>query len=532
MAARVAVSWAGQRSSLLRPKPVPSVPEWSRTASGDAAAAAAVAAAAPAGILDGSKLKTADDLPQVKAWESLYRVIFKGYLNRLHELQILDKQLYGPIYRTAAGNQFSIVLNSVELVEELLRKDEKFPSRGDMSLWTEYRDMRDLGYGPFTEEGQKWYKLRAVLNKRMLHPKDSVQYGDVVNEVVTDFIGRIQHLRRTSQTGDLVTNLSNELYRFSLEGISSILFETRIGCLEESIPKETQDFIDSIAKMFTYSMPVVLTPKWSRNILPFWNRYIAGWEGIFKFAGKLVDAKMDAIQKCVDAGKEVEGEYLTYLLSSTNMSHKEVYGSVAELLLAGVDTTSNTMMWTFYQLSREPEIQDILYQEVKSTIKEDRIPTAQDVTNMPYLKAVIKETLRMYPVVPINGRRLTEKDVVVGGYYFPKKTNFSLCHYSICHDEKVFSEPSKFKPERFLRDGRTTRPNPFGSIPFGFGVRGCVGRRIAELEMYLALARIIKQFEIRPDPTVGDVKVINRIVLVADREINLHFIERSPSGSL
>ncbi|XP_076119823.1 sterol 26-hydroxylase, mitochondrial [Alosa pseudoharengus] len=519
MAARLALSLAGQLSQWLRPRPISMVLRCRRGVGGNSAASV--------GVLDSpGKLKTHEDLPQIKTWEVLYRLIFKGYLNHLHELQIYEKQIYGPIYKVATGSLHSITLNSVELVEELLRKDEKFPSRGDMSLWTEYRDMRDIGYGPFTEEGEKWYRLRAVLNKRMLHPKDSVQYAGVVNEVVTDFIKRIYHLRKTSPTGDLVTNLSNELYRFSLEGISSILFETRIGCLENEIPKETQDFIDSIAQMFTYSMPVVLTPKWTRSILPLWDRYIRGWEGIFKFAGQLIDIKMEAIQKRVDTDQEVDGEYLTYLLSNTNMTNKEVYGSIAELLLAGVDTTSNTMMWTLYQLSREPEVQDTLYQEVNHCVKGDGIPTAQDVTNMPYLKAVIKEALRMYPVVPMNARRMSEKDVTIGGYFFPKKTAFTLCHYSICHDEKVFPEPSKFKPERWLRDGRT-RPNPFGSIPFGFGVRGCVGRRIAELEMYLALARIIKLFEIRPDPSIGDVKVINRTVLVADRQVNLHFLERN-----
>lgn len=72
-------------------------------------------------------------------------------------------------------------------------------------------------------EGVKWYNLRTVLNKRMLHPKESVQYGDVVNEVVSDLIKRIYHLRRTSPTGDRVNNLSNELYRFSLEGTWEIL---------------------------------------------------------------------------------------------------------------------------------------------------------------------------------------------------------------------------------------------------------------------------------------------------------------------
>ncbi len=65
--------------------------------------------------------------------------------------QIYEKQLYGTLYKVNAGNFQAIAVNSVDLVEELLRKDEKFPSRGDMTLWTEYRDMKGIGYGPFTE---------------------------------------------------------------------------------------------------------------------------------------------------------------------------------------------------------------------------------------------------------------------------------------------------------------------------------------------------------------------------------------------
>ncbi|KAF7709704.1 sterol 26-hydroxylase, mitochondrial-like [Silurus meridionalis] len=479
---------------------------------------------ATASVPPGS-LRTDADLPVITLPTMLYRLIFKGYYNQMHELQLYEKKLYGPMYKVQTGNNHAISLNSVELLEELMRKDDKFPRRGDMNIWTEYRDKNNLGYGPITEEGERWYKLRSVLNKRMLHPKDSVKYENVVNEVVTDFIKRICHLRKMSSTGDLVPNISNELYRFTLEGISRILFETRIGCLENEIPAETQNFIDSIAQMLTYTMVVPMLPKWTRNYLPFWQRYITAWDGIFKFACKLIDRKIEDIQMRLDAGQEVAGEYLSYLLSNTNMSKKDVYGSVAELLLAGVDTTSNTMMWALYQLSQDPKIQDTLYQEVNSIIKGDKIPTAEDITNMPYLKAVIKETLRIYPVVPTNARLLSENDVIIGGHFFPKKTSFLLKHYAISHDETVFPQPKVFQPERWLRDGRE-RPVPFGSIPFGFGVRGCVGKRIAELEMHLALARIIKRFEVKLDPNVREVKALSRTVLVADRTVNFHFLER------
>uniref|UniRef100_A0A146SNF1 Cytochrome P450 family 17 polypeptide 2 n=1 Tax=Fundulus heteroclitus TaxID=8078 RepID=A0A146SNF1_FUNHE len=469
------------------------------------------------------KPRTVEDLPRVSFLEMVYRMVFQGYHNRLHELQLYEKQLYGPIYRS--GLQ-SVSVNTPQLLEELMRKDEKFPSRGDMTLWTEYRDMRGFGYGPFTEEGERWYKLRAVLNKRMLHPRDSAQYSGVINDVVSDFVKRINHLRGASPTGDLVTDISNKLYLFSLEGIASILFETRLGCLEQEIPAGTQEFINSIAQMFSYSMAVVMSPKWSRSLLPFWGRYIAGWEGIFGFAKTLIDKKMEDIQQRVDNNQDVEGEYLTYLLSNTQMSTKDVYGSIAELLLAGVDTTSNTLTWALYQLSRNPDIQDRLYEEVSTLVPADRIPSAAEVTRMPFLRAVIKETLRMYPVVPMNSRIISEKPFSVGGYQFPKKTAFTFCHYAISHDESVFPDSFRFKPERWLRDGRP-RPNPFGSIPFGYGVRGCVGRRIAELEMYLVLFRLIQRFEVKPDPTTGELKSINRTVLVPDKQLDLHFVDRA-----
>ncbi|XP_071328839.1 sterol 26-hydroxylase, mitochondrial [Trachinotus anak] len=468
------------------------------------------------------KPRGVEDLPHVSFLELMYRMVFQGFYNRLHELQIYEKQRYGPIFRDGLK---SVSVNTPQLLEEIMRNDEKFPCRGDMSAWKDYRDMKGFGYGPFTEEGEKWYNLRVVLNKRMLHPKDSVLYGETINEVVTDFTKRIYYLCQCSQTGDLVTNVANELYRFSLEGIASILFETRLGCLEKEIPAGTQDFINSIAQMFSNSISVIIMPQWSRSLLPHWNRYIAGWDGIFSFAKRLIDKKMEAIEQCVDNNKDVRGEYLTYLLSNTEMNIKDVYGSVTELLLAGVDTTSNTLTWTLHLLSRDPQIQDRLYKEVSTFVPEDRIPSAAEITQMPYLRAVIKEALRMYPVVPMNARIMINKNVSIGGYQFPKKTAFTLCHYAISHDEDTFPEPFTFRPERWLRDGRV-KPNPFGSIPFGFGVRGCVGRRIAELEMYMALFRLIRLFEIKPDPTVGELKSISRTVLIPDKQVNLHFVNR------
>ncbi|KAH0621223.1 hypothetical protein JD844_022301 [Phrynosoma platyrhinos] len=416
--------------------------------------------------------------------------------------------MYGPIWKSWFGSMININIGSPEALEELVRQEGKYPIRSDMALWKEHRDKRHLPYGPFTEDGERWHRLRQVLNKRMLKPSEAMLYADVINEVVSDLMVRLEDERNKSPSG-----------------ISYILFETRIGCLEKQIPAETQRFIDAIGYMLKNSVFATILPKWSRDVLPYWNRYLDGWDTIFAFGKKLIDQKMVELEKHLEQGEEVSG-YLSYLLSSGRLSHEEVYGSIAELLLAGVDTTSNTLSWALYHLARNPDIQEALYQEVTNAVPKDRIPNAKDLTRMPLLKAVIKETLRLYPVVPTNARIIAENDVVVGGYQFPKDTLFVLAHYAISHDESNFPEPEQFMPRRWLRDQRDLSPHPFSSIPFGYGVRACVGRRIAELEMHLALARLIRIFLIRPDPQQTEVKPLARIVLVPDRPINLEFLDR------
>nr|XP_034983049.1 sterol 26-hydroxylase, mitochondrial [Zootoca vivipara] len=471
------------------------------------------------------RLKRPEELPGLGVLGSFYWLFVRGYLLHTHRLQVLSRKKYGPIWRSWFGPLVNINIGGPEVLEELLRQEGKYPIRSDMALWKEHRDIRHLPYGPFTEDGERWHRLRQVLNNRMLKPKEAVLYADVINEVVSDLMVFLEDERKKSPSGIVVQDMASVLYRFALEGISYILFETRIGCLEKQIPAETQNFIHAIGYMLKNSIFATILPKWTRDVLPFWNRYLQGWDTIFAFGKKLIDQKMLEVEKSLEKGEVVSG-YLTYLLSSGRIGHEEIYGSIAELLLAGVDTTSNTLSWAMYHLARDMEVQEALYQEVISVVPEDQIPEAKDLTRMPLLKAVIKETLRLYPVVPTNARVIAEDDVVVGGYKFPRDTLFVLAHYALSHDESSFPEPERFLPRRWLRDQRDLPPHPFSSIPFGYGVRACLGRRIAELEMHLALARLIRIFLIRPGPRCRDVKPLSRIVLVPDRPIDLELLDR------
>ncbi|XP_067882544.1 sterol 26-hydroxylase, mitochondrial-like [Heterodontus francisci] len=359
----------------------------------------------------------------------------------------------------------------------------------------------------------------------MLKPQDAALYEGVINEVATDFIDRIRWLRSMNGPGVMVHNITSELQKYTFEAIAAILLEMRLGCLQQKIPEETQKFIESVGTMFRMLVYCELLPRWTRNWLPFWKQYFLAWDYMFAFAIKAVDKKMAQIKDLLEKGESVEGQYLTFLLASGKMSQSEIYSSITELLLAGVDTTANTLSWALYCLASDPELQDSIFREMCSICPAEQIPTAQELNRMPLLKAVIKETLRMYPVVPI-GFRILDTDIVLGGYNIPRMTQLILCHYAMSHNEQEFPNPHLFQPERWMRGAEGLNHHPFSSMPFGYGVRGCVGRRIAELELHMTLARLLQQFQLKLDPEMKEIPAKTRIVLIPEKPINLQFLDR------
>uniref|UniRef100_UPI00398F47BD cytochrome P450 n=1 Tax=Pristiophorus japonicus TaxID=55135 RepID=UPI00398F47BD len=439
----------------------------------------------------------------------------------------MQKKMFGPIWKTKFGPLTVINMASAELIEEVLRQEGKYPLRSFMPHWREYRELRGHAYGPLCEYGAEWHHLRSILNPKMLRPKEVCNYSPAINEVVTDFVKKVRWLRENHGGGVMVMDVSSVLYKFAFEAICSILFETRMGCLEDEIPEETQKFIEAVFEMFRLSAILIFFPKALWPYLSSWKKFVAAWDYLFYITEKLVNKKIKEMQESLVKERAVGGEYLTDLLTNTKMTPMDIYGSLSELLLAAVDTTSNTTSWILYNLAREPSIQQQLYEEVSSVCPGDRMPEAKDFASMPLLKAVTKETLRMYPVVPGNARVTVEKEVVAGGYYFPKNTLFHLCHYAVSQEDGNFTQPQTFRPERWLRgEGQEKKPHPFASIPFGFGTRSCLGKRVAELEIYSVISWLIKHFEVRPDPSGKVVTAKTRTLLFPGTPINLQFIDR------
>ncbi|KAI4899086.1 hypothetical protein NFI96_022010 [Prochilodus magdalenae] len=497
------------------------------------------------------RLRTLEEMPGPSALGFVWDLFAKRGLARLHELQLEGRQRYGPMWKASFGPILTVHVAEPELIEQVLRQEGQHPMRSDLSSWKDYRQLRGHGYGLLTagpsgdahpacnpysanspsaplvcghSEGDEWQSVRSLLGKHMLRPKAVEKYDGTLNAVVTDLLAKLR-FRKEQHPSGVVTDIAGEFYRFGLEGISSVLFESRIGCLESVVPVETERFIQSINTMFVMTLLTMAMPAWLHRLFPKpWDTFCRCWDYMFQFAKGHIDQRLKEEAEKIERGEEVEGRYLTYFLSRAGMPMKSVYSNVTELLLAGVDTISSTLSWSLYELSRHPEIQSSLRAEVLRVLGDRRVPTAADVAAMPLMKAVVKEIHRLYPVIPGNARVIPDRDITVGGYVLPKNTLITLCHYATSRDPAQFSEPDAFMPQRWL--SRDEGNHPYASVPFGVGKRSCIGRRIAELELYLALSRILIHFDVKPDPEGGAVNPMTRTLLVPESEINLQFIER------
>ncbi|KAL4646211.1 25-hydroxyvitamin D-1 alpha hydroxylase, mitochondrial-like [Arapaima gigas] len=474
-------------------------------------------------------LKNLAEMPGPSAISFAWDLFARKGLSQLHELQLEGRKRYGPIWKAKFGPILTVHVAEPTLIEQVLRQEGQYPMRSDLSSWKDYRHLRGHGYGLLTAEREEWQEVRSLLGKHTLRPKAVEAYDGTLNSVVTDLLASLKRQRDQNVHG-LITDIADEFYRFGLEGISSVLFESRIGCLESQVPKETKCFIESINTMFVMTLLTMAMPVWMKRMFPKpWDTFCQCWDYIFHFAKGHIDQRLKEESDRLAQGQEVKGQYLTYFLLRQGLSMKDIYSNVTELLLAGVDTVrliftfSSTLSWCLYELSRHPEIQTAMRNEVLMVLGGKQIPGAPEVAQMQLMKAVVKEVLRLYPVIPGNARVIPDSDIQIGGYLIPQKTLITLCHYATSRDASFFSNPNEFHPERWLT--KEQRHHPFASLPFGVGKRSCIGRRIAQLELHLALARILLQYEVRPDPDGAVVSPMTRTVLVPKRAINLQFIE-------
>jgi cytochrome P450 len=224
--------------------------------------------------------------------------------------------------------------------------------------------------------------------------------------------------------------------------------------------------------------PLTLLPLFRRNLgrLTTWQRFVE----VRDRADALILALIEERRRTGEQGDDV----MTMLLAARDeagrpMTDRELRDELVTLLVAGHETTASALSWGFEQLVRAP-----------ATLA--RVTDAAVADDTAYLEATVKEILRRRPVLPIAQPRRIKQPVEIGGHTYEPGPALIGCIYLVHHDARLYPEPYAFRPERFL-DGT---PGKFSWIPFGGGVRRCLGASFAQLEMRIALKAILGQVDV------------------------------------
>uniref|UniRef100_A0A8C6SKY0 Cholesterol side-chain cleavage enzyme, mitochondrial n=1 Tax=Neogobius melanostomus TaxID=47308 RepID=A0A8C6SKY0_9GOBI len=430
---------------------------------------------------------------------NLYNFWKQDGFKNLHRIMVHNFNTFGPIYREKIGYYESVNIIKPEDAAILFKAEGHYPKRLNVEPWTAYRDYRNRKYGVLLKSGEDWRSNRVILNKEVISPKIQENFVPLLEEVGQDFVVRVHKKINRSGQNKWTTDLSQELFKYALESVSSVLYGERLGLMLDYIDPEVQHFIDCITLMFKTTSPMLyIPPELLRKLgSKVWRDHVEAWDGIFNQADR-------CIQKIYKELRQDSGQTKKYPGSC-----------VTELMAGGVDTTSITLLWTLYELARHPNLQEELRAEVVKARETSQGNMQEMLKHIPLVKGALKETLRLHPVA-VSLQRYVAEDIIIQNYHIPAGTLVQLGLYAMGRDPKVFLRPEQYLPTRWLR----TETQYFRSLGFGFGPRQCLGRRIAETEMQIFLIHMLENFKVEKQRHI-EAKSVFELILVPDQPIIL-----------
>jgi cytochrome P450 len=405
------------------------------------------------------------------------------------------------------GNKGVLVSNPQDIETVLLETGKRY-GKGDPS----YALKTILGNGLVTSEGEFWKRQRKLVAPAF-HHQSIKQYADQMVEYAED-------MTKTWQDG-AVRDIHQDMMTLTQRIIMKVLFDADVLDNASEASQAFYAMMQAIGAEMN-GLDAILPefiPTPSRNQMVQGVNYING-------------LLMEIIKTRRFEGSE-KHDLLTLLMAARDddgqpMSTEQLLDEIRTLYLAGHETTATTLSWTWALLSRNVDIYDRLETEI-GTVLNGRAPRAEDVQNLTYCNAVIKEVLRCYPVAWIT-RRTALEDVIIGDYRIAKGTWIWLSPWVVHHDARWYADPDSFIPERWLKDKSELPPREC-YIPFGGGPHICIGNGLAMMEAVLLMATFLRHYHVSVLPE-HPVEIALTGTLRPKFGLQSKFIERNISSSV
>ena len=335
-----------------------------------------------------------------------------------------------------------------------------------------------LGNGLLTSEGTFWLKQRRLIQP-LFHKQRLTGFVDKITETCYTLIAE------WNAAGNGIKDVHEEMTRLTLGIVSKTLLSTDASADFKKVSHALEILMKSLGQR---TVSVLKLPYW----VPLPNHIN------MKMKRQLLD---DTIQKIISTRRADTKQYndlLTMLMevedadTAERMTNVQLRDEVITIFLAGHETTANGMAFALYHLAKHPEVRDRIAVEVKTVFKDGPI-TFEGLMQLDYTTRVIKESMRLFPPAWIMAR-LAAQDDVIDGYQIKKGDVVVMSPYAVQRLGRLWPEPEKFDPDRFLTENMK-QMHRYAYFPFGGGARQCIGNNFAMMEMQIMLAMLASQFK-------------------------------------
>ncbi|CAA2974435.1 cytochrome P450 93A3-like [Olea europaea subsp. europaea] len=431
-----------------------------------------------------------------------------GHLHLLapipHQALAKLSQRYGPLIHLFLGSVPCVVASSPEMAKEFLKTYESSYSNRPQIFAVDYLTYgsQDFSFAPY---GPYWKFMKKLCMSELLGGQTLELLLPVRRSEMRSFI---EFLSSKASAGKSV-DIGGELIRLANNVISRMIMSER--CSEdEDEAGDVRKLVQEIAEL-TGRFNLTDFIWFCKNLdLQGFRKRLKEVRGRFdSMMERIIDEHQNSGRKLKLENEEGEGvkDLLDILLnisaneiSEMSLTRENIKAFILDIFAAGTDTSAITTEWALAELINHPNILRKAQHEINSVVGKKRLVEESDISNLPYLQAIVKETLRLHPTGPLIVRESSD-DCNVAGYHIPAKTRLFVNVWAIGRDPEHWENPLEFRPERFLNeDGNLkaqldVRGQHYHLLPFGSGRRGCPGTSLALLVVQTTLAAMIQCFE-------------------------------------
>ncbi|CAN1333232.1 Labd-13Z-ene-9,15,16-triol synthase, chloroplastic [Linum perenne] len=433
-----------------------------------------------------------------------------GYLpflsTQLHKRFTELAEVHGPVYKLWLGCKMYVVIGSPSLAKQVREQVVTFSDR-DLLIASKIISYggNDIAFSSYLPD---WRKLRKVF----------------VHELLSNARLEGSYVLRKKE----VERAVKDVYRNGID-VGEVAFGTVIGMITKMFWGGTLDGDDVavVGREFRSAAAKLVEVLGRPNVSDFFPvlaRFdLQGIEREMKRVSGGMDKIFDFVierKKKKTRGDNKWDDFMHFLLdfrdddTGISISTQQIKAMLMDIVVGGTDTTSTTIEWAMSELTLHPQSMQKAQLELAQVIKPNNLVEESDIPNLPFLHAIIKETLRLHPVAPLLLPRSPTESCHVGGYTIPQGAKVFLNVWAIHRNPEYWNNPTSFNPDRFLEEDLDYLGNNFHYLPFGSGRRICAGLPLGEKMVMYVLATFLHMFDWEvPEGVVADSKEKFGVVL-------------------